>query len=354
MATTIFLRAHLVTLALLTACDGPKTVEPPPTCATAPLPEGHRRAQGAIWVPVGEPCPSITAELEVAAFECCPTLTPVDVCRFVERGQTGVEVVLDTATGPRPRDQCVYEAIFEEGTACCGRPLLRDDAPVVAGLVSGDRWRAGSSAHTPDPVAAAHWREAARMEHASIASFARSTLELLRFGAPPELVERSQRAGLDETAHARLCFALAATLADEPLDPGPLDLPSLALASDRVAFAEAVAREGCVGETLAVVDAAVRRRQATDPAVQAVLDRIVDEEAAHARLAWDTLRWLLADDPDGAVRARLDAVFATPTVPAYSGPTAPHLGVPEPAALHRAVASTWERVIVPTWLALRG
>ena len=64
-----------------------------------------------------------------------------------------------------------------------------------------------------DPVTARElakaWLSDALEEHASIAAFARCSMLLLSVAAPPELVAASQRASLDEIAHARDCFALA-------------------------------------------------------------------------------------------------------------------------------------------------
>lgn len=57
---------------------------------------------------------------------------------------------------------------------------------------------------------ASRWLDSALLEHASIASFARFSLHLLAVGAPPELLERTQRAALDEIEHARLAFAIVA------------------------------------------------------------------------------------------------------------------------------------------------
>ena len=53
------------------------------------------------------------------------------------------------------------------------------------------------------------WTTAARAEHASVASFARFTLQLLHLGAPADLVADAQQAALDEVRHARLCFGVA-------------------------------------------------------------------------------------------------------------------------------------------------
>jgi hypothetical protein len=59
---------------------------------------------------------------------------------------------------------------------------------------------------------AERWSRAALAEHASIASFARFTLQLLR-------------GGLDEIEHARLSFRVASVFAGRSLGPGPLPIP---------------------------------------------------------------------------------------------------------------------------------
>ena len=82
--------------------------------------------------------------------------------------------------------------------------------------------------------AAAWWLRAALLEHASIASFARFSLELLRYGAPPELVVGAHRAALDEVAHARLAFALASSWSGRDLGPGAMGLEALSRGSKGV------------------------------------------------------------------------------------------------------------------------
>src|SRR6185436_5474545 len=78
------------------------------------------------------------------------------------------------------------------------------------------------------------WSEIGLMEHASVAAFARFTLQLLSVGAPAALVEQSQQALADELLHTRLCFSLASAYAGEALGPGrlptehALDLTALA------------------------------------------------------------------------------------------------------------------------------
>jgi hypothetical protein len=58
-------------------------------------------------------------------------------------------------------------------------------------------------------------------------------------------------------------------------------------------------REGCVGETVAALEATEALSQATDPAVRAALARICEDERDHARLAWETIRWALSTGEAG-------------------------------------------------------
>ena len=139
---------------------------------------------------------------------------------------------------------------------------------------------------------AAHWQEVAALEHASVASFARFTLELLALAAPPDLLVDAQRAALDEVAHARLAWSLAAEFAGRPLGPGPLPTADLA-ARPLAAVVAALVEEGCVGETLGAAEAELLAEHA-EPRLAARLRTVAADETRHAALAWRTLQWLLA------------------------------------------------------------
>lgn len=181
-----------------------------------------------------------------------------------------------------------------------GRPFLIMGRERVAETVPRKEWALLPSApqvtaHGPPlAAAAAHWARVGLMEHASIAAFARFTLHLLALGAPPELVRESQEALGDETQHARLAFGLASAFAGEAVGPGPLAIDG---ALDRFELRDFVAtliREGCIGETVAAVEAREALEHATDPAVRAVLEAIACDELRHAALAWRTLGWVVA------------------------------------------------------------
>lgn len=132
----------------------------------------------------------------------------------------------------------------------------------------------------------------AQMEHASIASFNRFSLQLLGLGAPADLVELAQRAALDEVHHARICFAVASAYLGQQLGPAALDLAGSLLGELRLeeVVAEAVS-EGCVGETLAALEASALRDSVHVAALKGAWAIIAEDEAAHAELAWTFVSW---------------------------------------------------------------
>jgi hypothetical protein len=138
------------------------------------------------------------------------------------------------------------------------------------------------------------WLDDALLEHASVAAFARFTLELLALGAPPELVQASQSAALDEIEHAKLCFAAASRYFGRAVGPATLDVRGAIEPADLVAFARRTFEEGCVGETLAALLAGEALGRAKDPFVRRLLERIVEDETRHAELAWRAVRWAIA------------------------------------------------------------
>jgi len=137
-----------------------------------------------------------------------------------------------------------------------------------------------------------YWTRAARMEHASVAAFSRFSLQLLAVGAPPSLIEEAHRAALDEIKHAELCFSLATTYAGYSIGPGPLPVDQRALTDwDLPSIAVSTVEEGCVGETIAAIEAEAAAELTEDEAVRAVQRRIFEDESRHAELAWRFVRW---------------------------------------------------------------
>ncbi len=188
-----------------------------------------------------------------------------------------------------------------------GRPFLVDGVERLApGAVrqdwySGDAVRAapadGACAASSASIAAG-WAEQALMEHASVAAFARFALQLLQLGAPAELVERAAAAMQDEIRHARACFDLARRHSLEDVGPGPLAIDGALERMDAETVVLDALHEGCIGETVAALEAAEALQHCEDPAARAVLQRISVEEGQHAELAWRFVAWMLETRPE--------------------------------------------------------
>ena len=198
-----------------------------------------------------------------------------------------------TAISPKQDGQCCYHVVPD-----CpgGRPFLVGGEPRVA-EACGSVTATGDSAEQ-----AALWLGEALTEHASIASFARLTLQLLALGAPADLVEGAQRAGLDELRHAAFCFEMASRFAGAELKPGPLSVDGALDDLSLAALIECNLREGCIGETLAARELERRAEQTTDPEVRQALLAICEDELRHAELAFQIHAWCATMAPDLAGR----------------------------------------------------
>lgn len=203
------------------------------------------------------------------------------------------------------------------GGCAIGRPFLVDGEARTAPIAPRSDWAvagispnvAGLTDELRSELAAA-WELIARMEHASIAAFARFSLQLLELGAPPDLIERTNQALVDETKHARAAFALAGAYRGRRVGPGALSAAgALDGGADVATVIGLVIQEGCVGETVAAVEAGEAEERAMDPAVRSVLSTVAGDESDHAELAWRTVRWALAtfgDEVRAVVQAQIE------------------------------------------------
>jgi hypothetical protein len=192
---------------------------------------------------------------------------------------------------------------FQCTTAACvsGRPFLIEGAPRLAAVAASAEWSELSrlpKVTDLDPVLRARlaeqWTQIALMEHASVAAFARFTLQLMSLGAPASLVERATAAMSDETKHAKACFAVASQYAAAPLGAGPLAVEGSLDESTLEAIVLNTVREGCLGETLAAIEAREAAEHASDPALRELLLTISEDETRHAELAYRFVKWALS------------------------------------------------------------
>lgn len=216
-------------------------------------------------------------------FERCPVGITL---REMDRRKGAFSGRFDAASSTPPGDagaaRCCYAVCGPIQIApVIGRPPRNGDSIALAPAIASDAWtmRDDSFAARPIPLSDA------LLEHASVAAFARLSLSLLAFGAPPELVARSHEAALDEIRHAQISFTRAGGGA---IGPGPC--PAFADLRAHASLEELAAEtyvDGCIGETIAALEL---RMHGSDPIVLAM----ARDEERHAELAWRIVEWAIS------------------------------------------------------------
>jgi hypothetical protein len=240
------------------------------------------------------------ARIEAESWDSssCPTPYQLHAVRTLSGEPSSSDSTLTSSAG----DSCKYH--FSE-TCGEGRPfLVRGEARVAS--VAG-----GRGART-SPIAEA-WLEDALMEHASIAAFARLSLQLLALGAPADLVQRAQLASLDELRHSDYCFAMASRHAGVALGPGPIAVQGALDDVSLTSLVESNLVEGCIGEALAAERLRCRAKLCVEPQLKAALLRIADDETRHAELAYGILAWCRSQAPE-LTRSVVERVLAAPGI----------------------------------------
>jgi hypothetical protein len=203
-----------------------------------------------------------------------------------------------------------------------GRQLRRFGRVLLPKVARGGAW-----AHLPGEVdvepalrgpLAAQWRENGRTEHASVAAFARLTLDLMALGAPPALLAAAQRDAADEIRHTELCFSLARSLDGQAESPAPFPeaarartLPKARVpALSRLAVDSLI--DGALHEGLSARMIARLADRCEVPAIRALLRELAADEGRHSAHGWDVVRWCVAEGGAPVVEALRGAVAVLP------------------------------------------
>ena len=171
----------------------------------------------------------------------------------------------------------------------------------------------------PEAIAAAQkaWTGAAFQEFRTGAACAATLQAMIEARAPLDLIALASRFPLDEMVHVELCSRIAAELGggiELQYDPekmigdvGAGSPPILKAAHLVVAFF-------CVGEALSIPLLHGTWQASTHPLIQAVLRRIVMDEADHGTFGWSFMDWAnphLTDDDRVALGQTADAFIST-------------------------------------------
>ena len=236
------------------------------------------------------------------------------------------------------------------GGCAIGRPFLVEGEQRLAPVAARADWSELSLLPRLDALDAAlsaqlaeQWTRVALMEHASIAAFARFTLQLLSLGAAPELIERATAAMADETKHAKACFAVANCYSATRIGPGRLAVDS---SLDEMSLTDIVLntiREGCIGETVAAIEAGEAAEHCADPALRELLLVVSQDETRHAELAFRFVKWALSQGDarlEQAVRGEFAALTREPAA------TRCELGKTERALLRHGIVPEGMRRLI--------
>jgi hypothetical protein len=107
--------------------------------------------------------------------------------------------------------------------------------------------------------------------------------------------------------------------------------------------------------TVAAAIAGIAASRCANPTLRAALEQIAEDELRHAALAWQTVRWALAQPGGAAARARLAALVATAVASTTSPDEDPALAAVGRLSLHEeaiVTAEVWREVIAPCRAAL--
>ncbi len=309
----------------------------------AALPAGRARSQRAVrtWC---IPAPEAGTRFPATENKACPAAVHFSTPR---KGGARSSIEDDAPLISSKPGECCYEVetacpsnMWEAEDGSCrhverGRPLREQGVLLLAPPVARRDWLENASSMSaairglsPETrrIAAARWAREGAAEHASVASFARLSLELMVLGAPADLVDAAHVAARDEIRHAALAYGLASSFGGSAVGPGPLALSTAPQSTDFVAFAEACFLDGCVGETIAALSAFEARRLARVTEVEDALAVIAEDEARHAELAYRILVFCIERGGD-AVRSRIEQLATE-----LAGARGPVDAAPEPDA----------------------
>ena len=250
------------------------------------------------------------------------------------------------------------------GGCLMGRPFLIESEPRRASAIARGDWTTTLGLELGDfgdNLSPAHreqladgWRQIALMEHASVAAFARFSMQLLALGAPASLVHASSQAMVDETRHAQLAFGIVNILSGSAEGPGPLSMDSAMTDIDLEEIAMLVLLEGCIGETCAALEASWASEQCPGP-LGDILDGIASDETRHSELAWQFIQWGIEQKPEIAPRLLERALTESRKVsqPSPNEDWIAGFGLVPGSQRHQLRAMPFEDIVIPCLSALQ-
>ena len=159
------------------------------------------------------------------------------------------------------------------------------------------RWAEGPARKSPEAM---RWAGRAAEECASVPAFRQLAHELLELDAPLQLVARALRAAEEELGHTRDAASLAELFGGAKLELTPPPFRARPRLPRPLALRRLVAEtwlDGCLNEGLAAALAGAEAQETRVNEEACVSRRLAQDEAGHAALAFDVLRWVMSEAP---------------------------------------------------------
>lgn len=142
------------------------------------------------------------------------------------------------------------------------------------------------------------WSETAFSEYCVMTALGQMLVAFTRAAVPLDLCSQVASFAAEEARHVELCARVASQLgggAPIAFSPDAVTVPLDAALTPLQCANELVVSVLCVSETLSLPLLTLTMKSATHPLCRAVFERIVRDEARHARLGWDYLDWAELD-----------------------------------------------------------
>ncbi len=159
------------------------------------------------------------------------------------------------------------------------------------------RWATSLARESPE---ARRWARRATEECASVPAFLQLAQELLLLNAPLELVGRALRAAEEELGHTHAAASLAELFGGAKLKLTPPAFRARRRLPRALALRRLITEtwlDGCLNEGLAAAFAGAEAQETRVAEEALISSRLAQEEAGHAALAFDVLRWAMGEAP---------------------------------------------------------
>jgi len=212
-------------------------------------------------------------------------LPPCDALNYNDRDACKAYCYGPTAKGKCDHTPTEANANYLE----CYEPQGQPPGTIYCAIeLPGGRRHADYVAPAPNDGAIGDWlARLAHLEAASVDAFRILRDDLIAHGAPSYLADAADRSIGDETRHAAVMRRFAEAHGAEATPPERAEHAPRSL----FAIARENAVEGCVRETFGALVAMWQAATASDPRFRRAMERIAEDEARHAALAWRVASW---------------------------------------------------------------